>query len=323
MILTHNPPDPDSISSAAALQLLGKVLADARTTIAYGGIIGRSENASMVRFLKLKLRPVQEIRFSEYDAIAMVDTQPKTGNNALPSRAKLGLVIDHHPMIAPSKKVPFVDIRTGYGATASILTQYLTNLDIRIDQSLATALLYAIKSETQDLARQAYPIDVDCYVKLFPLANKGLLAKIVRARVSRDYFSFMSKAISNASLVGSAVVTRLGEVSNPDIVPEVADLMLRLEGATWAFASGIYREALYLSIRTTNARKNAGKIMKALVKNRGTGGGHALIAGGRIDVPGESPWDNHALAESVESDFLRRVQKNPPSRVPLVDERTP
>lgn len=318
LVLTHNNPDPDCISSAAALERIAQVLGNARTTIGYGGLIGRAENAHMVKYLKLKLTPLEKLRFNEYDAVALVDTQPRTGNNALPIRKIPDLVIDHHPVIKPSREVPFLDIREGYGATASILTQYLFHFGLEIKQDLATALLYGIKSETQDLTREAYPVDVECYSKLFPLANKKLLTKIVKSKVSRRYFFYLTKALANAHVVGNSVVTKLDDVENPDLIPEVADLMLRLDGIAWALCIGFYEASVYLSIRTTNVRKNAGSLMKQLVKGRGTGGGHALIAGGKIDVPHKTPWEVHELMGLIEQLFLRKVQKNIPAPVPLV-----
>lgn len=317
LIIAHNHPDPDSISSAAALKELASVLGKAETHIAYGGIIGRAENAHMVKYLKLQLKPIDEVDIDAYDRIAMVDTQPKTGNNALPAKYVPDLVIDHHPIIAPTKKVPFVDIRLDYGATASILAEYLFQFDLPIDKNLATALLYGIKSETQDLGREANDIDVENYLKLLPIANKKLLSKIVNSRVPRSYFKFLMSAIQNAQVYGSVVVSRLGEVENPDIVPEVADLLLRMESATWSFCSGIYKEGVYISFRTTNTRKNAGVLMKQLMKGRGMGGGHGLIAGGKIDVPGKESWETHDLQKEMETLFLKKVQKKQCSPSPL------
>ena len=322
LILTHDNPDPDSISSAAALQEIASVLGNAKTTVAYGGIIGRSENAHMVKYLRMKLRPYDRVRVEDFSYVALVDTQPRTGNNSLPKKRIPDLVIDHHPMTAPSKRVPFPDIRSEYGATATILTEYLFHFGLEIDKNLATALLYGIKSETQDLGREAYPVDTEYYLKLFPVANKKLLAKIVNSRVPQSYFGWLQDAIENAELVGNSIVTRLGEVGNPDIIPEIADLLLRMQGVAWTFCVGQYKESVVLSIRTTNIRKNAGLLMKKLVEGRGTGGGHGLIAGGKIDVPGMEPWQVHDLENELEKNFLRLIHRDDRPRLPLVGEET-
>jgi nanoRNase/pAp phosphatase (c-di-AMP/oligoRNAs hydrolase) len=308
LILAHNHPDPDTIASAAALQEIASVLGKAKTTIAYGGVIGRAENAHMVKVLKLHLVPIDKVKISDFDRIAMVDTQPHTGNNALPSNVMPHLVIDHHPKSKSSARVPFLDIKTQYGATASILSEYLFQFDLPISKNLATALVYAIKSETQDLGRETYQVDVDNYQKLFPLANKKLLAKIVHAHVPQSYFQYLMQAIQKAKLYSDrCIVSRLRELPTPDLIPEIADLFMKMEGVTWALCMGQYQGALYLSIRTTNSRKDAGKIMKYLVRNQGTGGGHMLIAGGRIPTPNMEQWEIHELKDQLEQRFLKLI----------------
>lgn len=320
LILTHDHPDPDCISSAAALKEIATALGSAKTTIAYGGIIGRSENAHMVKYLKMKLKPIDRVRVSDFSKVALVDTQPRTGNNALPLKRIPDLVIDHHPMIAPTRQVPFADIRTGYGATASILTEYLFHFGLDIDQNLATALLYGIKSETQDLGREAEKVDMESYTKLFPIANKRLLAKIINSRVPVSYFRWLQDAIQNAQLVGNTIVTRVGSVGNPDMIPEIADLMLRADGIAWVLCIGHYREGIYLSIRTTNTRKDAGKMMKIMMREKGSGGGHGLMAGGKIPAPDLEPWQIHEIEDQVENHFLRLLHKENIQRLPLLSD---
>lgn len=319
LILAHNHPDPDTMASAAALQEIASVLGKAKTTIAYGGVIGRAENANMVKVLKLKLVPIDKIKFSDYDRVAMVDTQPRTGNNALPIKIVPDLVIDHHPKSKGVANVKFVDIRTEYGATASILSEYLFHFDLPINKNLATALVYGIKSETQDLGRETYQVDVDVYHRLFQLANKKLLSKIINAHVPRSYFKHIMGAIQHAKLVdGCCIISRLRELPTPDLIPEIADIFMKMEGATWALCMGQYEGAIFLSIRTTNPRKDAGKIMKTITRNLGTGGGHMMIAGGRIPVPGKEQWEIHEIKDEVEQKFLKLIGKENDSQEQLV-----
>ncbi|MEZ4703880.1 MAG: DHHA1 domain-containing protein [Bdellovibrionota bacterium] len=320
LIVAHNHPDPDTIASAAALKEIATVLGKAKTTIAYGGIVGRAENANMVKYLKLALKPIEDINPKKFDRIAMVDTQPTTGNNDLPEGVMPHLVIDHHHMIKATHDVPFVDIRLNYGATASILSEYLFQFDLPIENNLATALLYGIKSETQDLGREAYEVDVEAYHRLFPLANKKLLSKIVHSRVQRSYFGFLVEGIRNAKVAGNTIVTRLGDVETPDIVPELADIMMRMEGAAWALCSGQYENGLHLSIRTTNSKIDAGKLMKYLVRNKGKGGGHNQIAGGRIPVDGMETWQIYELQDQMEEKFLKRIKKDQYAKQPLLQD---
>src|SRR5262249_50032045 len=84
LILTHDNADPDSMAGAEALALLLRSEAHIDTTIARGGIVGRAENRAMVSVLGLDHRDVSTLHLEHYPTIALVDTQPETGNNSLP-----------------------------------------------------------------------------------------------------------------------------------------------------------------------------------------------------------------------------------------------
>jgi hypothetical protein len=71
-------------------------------------------------------------------------------------------------------------------------------------------------------------------------------------------------------------------IDQPDIVPEIADLLLRMEGKTWSLCTGVDGDRLYLSIRTTNPRAEAGNLMRRLIGKAGRGGGHGTMAGGYV-----------------------------------------
>ncbi|HEY0882985.1 MAG TPA: bifunctional oligoribonuclease/PAP phosphatase NrnA, partial [Archangium sp.] len=49
LVLTHDNPDPDSMASAWALAAVLTQKVGVPTEIAYGGIIGRAENAAFVK----------------------------------------------------------------------------------------------------------------------------------------------------------------------------------------------------------------------------------------------------------------------------------
>ncbi|MCB0201024.1 MAG: hypothetical protein KDI03_13220 [Anaerolineae bacterium] len=97
LILPHNDPDPDAIASAFGLK---KLLMQRRTNssvqIAFQGIIGRAENKALVRYLGRPLRPLTTATLQHATCIALVDTQPGTGNNPLPADVTPHIVLDHH-----------------------------------------------------------------------------------------------------------------------------------------------------------------------------------------------------------------------------------
>jgi len=52
----------------------------------------------MVRSLHLKLSHVRNLSWKKYERFALVDTQPRSGNNQLPARIVPDIVLDHHPV---------------------------------------------------------------------------------------------------------------------------------------------------------------------------------------------------------------------------------
>ncbi len=286
LVLTHDNPDPDSLASALGVSAILENLAGVPTRIAYGGIVGRAENRALVRVLKLSLIPVSKIVFDDYDFIVLVDTQPEFGNHSLLPRITPDAVIDHHPARPSSYDVAFADVGGDYGATSSIVTGYVRASGIVPTPALATALFYGIKSDTRDLGREFEPIDVLNYQWLFPFVDHFSLSQIEHPRISANYFAALHRAIEKAQRHGDAITADLGQVYAPDIVAEIADRFLALEDMRWSLALGVYEGNLYLSVRTSDRRMNAGRLVREVVmKEGGSAGGHGSMAGGRVPVP--------------------------------------
>jgi nanoRNase/pAp phosphatase (c-di-AMP/oligoRNAs hydrolase) len=306
VILPHDNPDPDAMASAAALRQLAAALAAKKeAVIALGGIVGRAENRAMQTYLNIKLVPVSEIVFDHTVLVALVDTQPGRPNNSLPDGFVPTIVIDHHPAYGDYADVPFVDLREDYGATSTILTEYLREAKVEIESKLATALFYGIAAETQDLGREATPADIEASHFLYPATNKRRLAKIENARVPQAYFRVFRDAIDKAMLYDRCVVSTLGDVQYPDMVAEVADFLLRLDQVDWAAAIATYDGSLHCSVRTTDREANAGELLRRVLGSK-SAGGHEMIAGGRIPV-GEDRATREQAVEQVRARLLAEL----------------
>ncbi len=282
LALTHDNPDPDSMAAALLLSRLVHHIGGPPVVLAYGGIIGRTENRAMITVLRIPLRPLTGIDLAAFDAVALVDTQPGTGNNSLPSDRMPLFVFDHHPCRSLTRGVPFHDVRPHYGATTTILHEYLAAAEIRPDRRLATAVFHAIRSETQNLGREAGRPDARTFIASFPRVDNEALSRIEHAPLPRAWFSMLDSAIDGTRIYGDLAVTLLGDVHTPDMVAEFADLIVRLEGIRWALTVGRFGEDLLLSIRTRLRRVNAGSLIRRIVGIEGTAGGHDMIAGGKI-----------------------------------------
>lgn len=307
LIVMQDNPDPDSIAAAAALRRIANTKGEAQCSIAYGGVIGRAENRAIAEYLGLNFRPFDRIDPAKFDAVALVDTQPNAGNNSLPTEIKPDIVLDHHPLLPSTRGVTFTDVRRKYGAVSTILFEYLKALDLSPDPPLATALLYAIRTDTQDLGPKAVQADIEAVEALYPLANTRMLSTIQRGSVDREYFGTLARALERARLQGPCIVTDLGDVTNPDMIAETADLLLRHEGTEWALCHGVHHGKMWISLRTSQNRKHAGEMMRRLMTGIGTGGGHEMSAGGQIPLEGINRNERLSHEKTLRERFLRQV----------------
>jgi nanoRNase/pAp phosphatase (c-di-AMP/oligoRNAs hydrolase) len=318
LIIIQDNPDPDCIAAAVALRKLANSSANLQCSIACGGTVGRGENRALVKYLGLNLRACSEIDYSKFDLVAMVDTQPGTGNNSLPDGLLPSIVIDHHPIRRLTRTVPFTDIRSDYGSTSSIFVEYLVEAGITPETPLATALLYGIRSDTQDLGREAARADIEAIGFLYPFANKRMLSVIQRGKVPRVYYQMLADALRNARVQGPAIVTELGDIDNPDMIAEVADLLLREDETTWTMCTGYWNEKLLISIRTSEESNLAEKVIKRMVARKGTGGGHLTYAGGQIPLKKGTKTERQELEKHIELKFLKGIGADTEQNIRLV-----
>jgi nanoRNase/pAp phosphatase (c-di-AMP/oligoRNAs hydrolase) len=306
LILTHDNPDPDSIAAGVALAHLLEKLAGVEAIVAYGGIVGRAENRALLKVLRLPVIPISRVEFDDYDLICMVDTQPEQGNHSLPARHFPDVVIGHHPERPDSHLAPIADVGGPIGATSTVVAEYFRASGLKVPPHVATALFYGIKADTRDLGRQTTKQDVEAYLWLFPLTDKDALGAIEHPKLPADYFRLYHTAIEKALVYEDAVVCDLGEIYAPDMVAEVAERFMSLEDMRWSLAFAEYEDALYYSIRTSDRRMNAGRLIREVVEAHpeGSAGGHGTMAGARLPVVGLSAAAKKRLREEIVRSFL-------------------
>jgi nanoRNase/pAp phosphatase (c-di-AMP/oligoRNAs hydrolase) len=305
LIVTHDNPDPDALAAAFALRHLIEVKAQELAIIAYSGVVGRVENRELINVFEIKTSRLEDLDLDDFGVVCMVDTQPGTGNNSFPHERDVHIVIDHHPLREQTKLCRIYDVREDYGAAATILYEYLLCQEVYVATKLATILFYAIKSETQDLGREWGLADKTAYLNLLQLSNNRLLFKITQAKVPAEYFALFNRAIENAKQYGPVLIFNLYDVHTPETVAEMADFLLRMQGIDYVLGIGRHEESAVLSLRTTSQEKFAGDILRAVVDDLGTAGGHGMTAGAQV-----TPMrGNGSLLREFEQTMTKRLLK--------------
>ncbi len=304
VLVSHVNPDPDALASMLGLKsLLARSQPGKPVVLTVDGMIARAENRALVALVPIPLEPVERIVPDASTAFVMVDSQPRTGRRASEAITPVA-VLDHHETGGDLDGVLFRDVRGKVGATSTIVAEYLFYQSCSIPPRLATALYYGIDSEIAGFPREAGVDDDEALVRLFPLADKDLLAQVRNPKLPQDYFATVQHGLSNAFLYRDVVVSWLGPVTQPDIIAEMADFFIRFDQVNWALTIGHFENLLKISIRVGLLGAHSGEILRAVVDGYGTAGGHDKRAGGAIPLADDRPETIDSLLAMIRKRLL-------------------
>lgn len=270
--------DPDAIASAMAVKrLLWRKVAG--VTISNINVIKRTDNIAMIRLLGVNLIPVKDIVKDSFSRFVMVDSQPD--HSEVFARFPMDVIIDHHPETVVHAS--YLDIRSRYGATASIMTEYLRAANIQPSTKLATGLFYAIKTDTNNFIRQTLIEDIRAFQFLYRHANLNIVSKIERSELRLDFLKYFKIALDNRCIRKGRVFVHLGPVVNPDVCVLLADFFIKISSVDWTIVSGLYDQNLIVILRNDGLRKDAGNVAHKSFAAVGSAGGHKSTA--RAEIP--------------------------------------
>ncbi|MBF8288068.1 MAG: DHH protein [Candidatus Rokubacteria bacterium] len=310
LILMQDDPDPDAIASALALRtLLGRNRTGA--PICTFGTITRPENIAMCEILDIDVEPITTREMHGFDRVAMVDVQPSFLEERF---VEVDLVIDHHPVEEPVR-ARIRDVRPSYGATSTILVEYLRAADVKITQRLATALLYGIKADTLGLERGGTRADLDAFAFLYLLANHNALRRIERPALGEAALDALAAGLAKRKIVKGVFFSHLGPVATADLIPQFADFGLQAEGVEWSVVSGVVGDAIHVSVRSVGYVRSAGDVTRAAFGDLGSAGGHrtmakAVLPADALLASGQEPTKGAGCQARIVERFLRALGAN-------------
>jgi len=297
---------------------------EADVSLAYSGLLGRAENRELVRVVTAShdgeqgesFRRLEDLHGS-FDGLILVDSQPGGGNVSLLEGCRIVAVLDHHPRGLHLRGIPFVDVRTHFGSCVALVAGYWQEAGLIPDSLAATIFYYAIKSETQELGREASRHDRGLFRQLAQLVNWELLHRIVHAPVPRSYYVAFKVALERARLYGDVLFADAGELPIPDAAAEIADWLLRLDEVRWALACGTYRGRLIFSLRTLVIGAHCGEISQRIMAEWGSAGGHGMMAGGQVMLGASCCYDRDAALAEIEKRYL--IEMGQSGTTPIAD----
>lgn len=278
--------DPDAIASAVAVKrLLWRKVS--QVTVASVNQVKRPDNLRLIEILKLKLEAFKSLKLENFSRLVMVDSQP--GHSPLTENLPFSVVIDHHPcsILAAGQNYPaYADIRPDFGATASMMAGYLKAAKIKPNHRLATALFYAIKTDTRDFVRQGQLEDMKAFRWLYPFINPQTLSDIEKAPIARSSFNNIVSGLAGAVFTKNNVHTVLSRTDHPDTLVLIADLLMKVKGVNRSVAAGIFGQKLIIIMRANGPRQNMGQLAEKAFGEFGSAGGHKSMA--RAELPLEN-----------------------------------
>ena len=284
-IVCHNNPDPDCLASALAL---GRIAAHAgidERRILYSGDISHQQSRAFVNLLEIDLTQfdIETVRDRAEDSlVAFVDHSVPGVNNEVPEDVPVDVVVDHHPTEGIDAR--FVDHREAVGATATILTEYVHELGVEFDETLATGLLFAIRRETLGFLRGVTRAEYEAAATLHDHADADMLRRLSNPAVSGATVDAIADAVENRTVRGSVLITHVGRTSERDALPQAADYLATLEGVETAVVFGIVDDEIELSARSTDSRIHVANVLHDVFADVGSAGGHREMAGGQVPL---------------------------------------
>ena len=113
-------------------------------------------------------------------------------------------------------------------------------------------------------------------------------------------------------------------MEQPEIVAEVADLLLRMEGMRWSFCTANMSGRIFVSIRSNKPGARCSRMLRAAIGRNGAAGGHDQMAAGYLEVGAATGFEREEKRLDLARTLVRRmVRRVPESRdaVDLLSER--
>ncbi len=117
----------------------------------------------------------------------------------------------------------------------------------------------------------------------------------------------LGEAIKNRKVIGSYLISNVGETKNKDALPQAADYLIKLEGVSTAIVFGKVENKIQVSARNTDVRVDLGEAIREAYGEIGSAGGHQRMAGAQISIDEFGAIENKkVLMDLIENGITNR-----------------
>lgn len=309
-IQTHNYPDHDSVASAFALQYLLNQH-DIEADIIYHGEILRDSLQRMIDRLGIDIRHHSQYELDESDIIVIVDANKKSKNVA-ELKGHVVAVIDHHQGTAYDD-LDFCDIRSDYGACATIIFSYFADLRLEPSVEVATAIHTAINFDTHQFTRNVNSLDIETVALLYRVSDVNLVNSLVRNSIKVSDLPKYSYLLENVKFHHNFAYCHFPNGCDKNLLAILSDYLLTIDEVSFAVLSAKYLDEIIFSVRSELAELPAHIMISEVLNGIGSGGGHIDMAGGRM------PLSIDFKEEDIYNKFLSQVRLRNSFRITISD----
>ena len=175
-------------------------------------------------------------------------------------------------------------------------------------KSIATALLFGIKSDTANFTRSAYEPDVNMLTFLNKKVDSKILKTFDFSTIPRRGLKYFKRAFNRIIFDGSALLCHLGKVGYMDIGSIIAEQFLKVRGIYLTIVSCIYRDKLVVFFRSVNDNYHAGEFAEEIFKNFGVGGGHQDMGRAESFIQ-NLPFPKGKIEEYLHNFLISKIEK--------------
>ncbi len=288
-IQPHNVPDPDALASTFGLQfLLGKK--GVPTKIVYESEVEKANSLKMLELFGIELYLPGEIEtLGKEDWTVLVDVQ-KDNSNVTDLVTEEVAAIDHHEYMG-DKGYRFEDIRPEVGACSSIIARYFVENNIDIPSNVATALLYGIFMDTDNLTRGVSDLDIEMFYHLYNKTDIALINDLKGNQISKLDLVDYAKAFSTVEVYDQLGFLCLDN-GNDSLLGAASDIVITIAGVNVVVAYSIRDSGIKFSTRSINRKIKANLLVRSILDGVGFGGGHESMAGGFLPLENLDPDKN-------------------------------